>query len=106
MIREIFIRRIDDGSIIYHKAFTQTKDIAVETLERAFFEASKNLAEGEIEHTELVRFAFSYMRSGGYYFAMLFDRVVSQPERMESMLFLSSRFLSDVVDADDFNPEN
>ena len=105
MIREIFIRRLSDGSLVYHKAFTETKDIAVETLERAFFEASKNLNEGEIEHTELVRFAFSYMRSSDYYFAMLFDRVVSQPERMESMLYLSSRFLAEVADPDDFSLE-
>jgi len=105
LIREIFIRKVSDGEMIFHAAFTETKDIAVEALEKAFFEASRGLKEGEIEHTEIVRYAFSYMHTSGYYFAILFDRVVSQPERMESMIFLSTRFLADIIDYNDFNQE-
>ena len=79
MIREIFIRKVSDGEMIFHAAFTETKDIAVEALEKAFFEASRGLKEGEIEHTEIVRYAFSYMHTSGYYFAILLIELSLNP---------------------------
>ncbi|MCD6484136.1 MAG: GTP-binding protein [Candidatus Odinarchaeota archaeon] len=94
MIREIFVRKVDDGNVVLHEKYTNTKEIPVEALEKTFYDASKTMPEGEIEHTDIIRYSFSYMHAGGLYFCIFFDRVVSVEERMESMIFLSNKILS------------
>jgi len=93
VIREVFIRKMSDGSLIHHEKLTETPEIPVSELEKSFLVAAKNLNEGEIEHTDIVRYTFSYTHTGGLYFCMLFDRVSQKPERMESMSFLVSQVL-------------
>lgn len=93
VIREVFIRKMSDGSLIYHEKLTDTPDIPVSELEKSFLMAVKNINEGEIEHTEIVRYTFSYMHTGGMYFCILFDRVSEKPERMEAISYLASQVL-------------
>ncbi|MFX0096260.1 MAG: ADP-ribosylation factor-like protein [Candidatus Hodarchaeota archaeon] len=99
MIREVLILNKTGGKV-FHKAYTKSKEISVDAILPTILGASERMEMGNIEHTNIVRFRFSYLKSNGNIFAILSDRTNSEREVQDILLEITTSFIKK------FGPEN
>lgn len=81
------------GEKLFHRAYTKSKEISVDAILPTILGASERMEMGNIEHTNIVRFRFSYLKSHGKIFAVLSDRTNSEREIQEALLQITTNFL-------------
>ncbi|MFX0067514.1 MAG: GTP-binding protein [Promethearchaeota archaeon] len=92
MIREVLI--LDKvGGKVFHKSFTRSKEISVDAILPTILGASERMEMGNIEHTNIVRFRFSYLKSNDNIFAVLSDRTNSEREVQDILLQITTSFI-------------
>ncbi|MFX1597508.1 MAG: GTP-binding protein [Promethearchaeota archaeon] len=92
LIREVLI--LDKvGGKVFHKSFTRSKEISVDAILPTILGASERMEMGNIEHTNIVRFRFSYLKSNDNIFAVLSDRTNSEREVQDILLQITTSFI-------------
>ncbi|MHA2060617.1 MAG: GTP-binding protein [Candidatus Ranarchaeia archaeon] len=92
MIREMHITNFE-GQTIYRKVFAISSDINVDAMYQTLIAATVKMKEAEIERTDIVRYRFSYLKSTGMIFFILFDRANTEEECDQSVITFAQKFL-------------
>ena len=92
LIREVLVLDTS-GEKIFHRAYTRSKEISVDAILPTILGASERMETGNIEHTNIVRFRFSYLKSTDRIFAVLSDRTNSEREIQEALLQIATTFI-------------
>jgi len=73
VLRQIIIRRLSDGSLIYSKAFTKVERTNT-AIELELFNSVKNSKKLKLKFKDFSNFSLVCGADDGYYLALLFDR--------------------------------